>query len=82
MTLTAIQDQAAIIEMLAREAGALAMTHFETLATVPVESKGHLDLVTAAHPEVERFVTERFNSDRGAVYRGLRFVGALDTGEL
>jgi myo-inositol-1(or 4)-monophosphatase len=79
VTLTAIQDQAAIIEMLAREAGALALTHFETLATVPVESKGHLDLVTAADQEVERFVTERLARDfsddgifgeEGAAYQG------------
>jgi myo-inositol-1(or 4)-monophosphatase len=59
VTLSAIQDQAAIIEMLARDAGALALSHFETLATVSVESKGHLDLVTAADQEVEKFVTER-----------------------
>jgi myo-inositol-1(or 4)-monophosphatase len=63
VTLTAIQDQAAAIETLAREAGALAMSHFETLATVPVESKGHLDLVTAADQEVERFITERLICD-------------------
>lgn len=48
-----------IVETLAREAGAIAMSHFETLATVPVESKGHLDLVTAADQEVEHFLTER-----------------------
>lgn len=32
------------------------MSHFEKLASVPVESKGHLDLVTAADKEVEAFV--------------------------
>ncbi|AGI66492.1 putative inositol monophosphatase [Octadecabacter antarcticus 307] len=63
MTLKAIQDQAVIIETLAREAGALALSHFETLATVSVESKGHLDLVTAADQEVERFVTKRLARD-------------------
>lgn len=63
MTLTATRNEAAIIETLAREAGALALSHFETLATVPVSSKGHLDLVTAADQEVERFITERLVRD-------------------
>jgi myo-inositol-1(or 4)-monophosphatase len=63
VTLTATQDQTTLIEALAREAGALALSHFETLATVPVASKGHLDLVTAADQEVERFVTERLSRD-------------------
>lgn len=35
------------------------MSHFETLASVAVESKGHLDLVTAADQEVEHFLTQR-----------------------
>lgn len=39
-----------------RAAGRLALRHFERLATVPVESKGHLDLVTAADREVEAFL--------------------------
>lgn len=59
MTHTSLQDCAIIIESLAREAGAIALSHFETLATVPVESKGHLDLVTAADQEVEGYLTER-----------------------
>lgn len=59
MTHTSAQAQATIVETLAREAGAVAMSHFETLSTVPVESKGHLDLVTAADQGVERFLTER-----------------------
>lgn len=59
MTNTSLQDLAGIVEKLALEAGAIATSHFETLATVPVESKGHLDLVTAADQEVERFLTER-----------------------
>lgn len=59
MTQSSVQDRAAIVETLAREAGAIAVSHFETLATVPVESKGHLDLVTAADQEVERFLTDR-----------------------
>lgn len=34
------------------------MSHFERLAEVPVESKGHLDLVTAADKAVEAFLIE------------------------
>jgi myo-inositol-1(or 4)-monophosphatase len=45
------------IAELAREAGKLALTHFQRL--VSVESKGHLDLVTAADRAVELFLTER-----------------------
>lgn len=46
----------AIIETIARQAGDLALLHFDKLASVPVESKGHLDLVTAADKEVEAFI--------------------------
>ena len=49
----------AAIEAIAREAGDLALSHFHQLASVPVESKGHLDLVTAADKEVEALVTSR-----------------------
>ena len=49
----------AIVESIARRAGELAMTHFSALASVPVESKGHLDLVTAADKEVEAFIIEQ-----------------------
>ena len=59
MTHISIQDRAEIIEALAREAGIIALGHFESLSTVSVESKGHLDLVTAADQDVERFLTER-----------------------
>ena len=68
-----------IVEQLARDAGAVAVGHFEALSTVPVESKGHLDLVTAADQDVERFVTEgiakAFPEDgifgeEGAAYQG------------
>lgn len=45
-----------IVEDIAREAGRLAFTHFRSLADLPVESKGHLDLVTAADREVEEFL--------------------------
>ena len=44
---------APVIEAIARQAGALAMTYFRSLVSLPVESKGHLDLVTAADKEVE-----------------------------
>ena len=47
-----------IVEDIARQAGDIALTHFHSLATVPVDSKGHLDLVTEADREVERFVIE------------------------
>jgi myo-inositol-1(or 4)-monophosphatase len=46
----------ATLERIARAAGDLALTHFARLASVPVESKGHLDLVTEADKEVEAFV--------------------------
>lgn len=59
MTHISVQDRAEIVETLAREAGAVALSHFESLSTLPVESKGHLDLVTAADQDVERFLTER-----------------------
>lgn len=45
------------VETIARNAGDLALSHFRKLSTVPVEAKGHLDLVTAADQEVEVFVT-------------------------
>jgi myo-inositol-1(or 4)-monophosphatase len=41
---------------IARDAGQIALGHFRKLATVPVESKGHLDLVTLADKEVEAFL--------------------------
>ena len=46
------------IEAIARQAGVLALSHFEKLATVPVEAKGHLDLVTAADKAVEAFIID------------------------
>ena len=45
------KSRVAAVEQLARDAGAVALRHFEALSTVPVESKGHLDLVTAADLE-------------------------------
>ncbi len=50
------------LENLAREAGELALEHFNRLSSVPVESKGHLDLVTAADQDVERFVSKRLQA--------------------
>lgn len=47
------------VEQLARDAGKVALGHFNRLATLGVESKGPLDLVTAADREVERFLTDR-----------------------
>ena len=58
MTLPLAQSSVALVERLAREAGAVALSHFEALSTVPVVAKGHLDLVTAADQEVERFLTQ------------------------
>lgn len=46
------------ITRLALKAGSIAKSHFEMLSTLPVESKGHLDLVTVADQEVEHFLTE------------------------
>lgn len=49
----------AIVEDIAREAGKLALTHFRSTASLPVEKKGHLDLVTAADRQVEELVISR-----------------------
>ena len=43
---------------LALEAGSLALSYFDRLSTIPVESKGHLDLVTEADRGVERFLVD------------------------
>lgn len=48
----------AIVEDIARRAGAIAMAHFGTFADLPVERKGHLDLVTKADRDVEAFLIE------------------------
>jgi myo-inositol-1(or 4)-monophosphatase len=45
-----------LVEEIARGAGAIALAHFRSLATLPVERKGHLDLVTAADRDVEAFL--------------------------
>ena len=48
-----------LIEEIARGAGAIALEHFRSLASLPVERKGHLDLVTEADRDVEAFLTAR-----------------------
>lgn len=46
----------AVVEGIARKAGALALQYFRKLADLPVEKKGHLDLVTEADRQVEEFL--------------------------
>jgi myo-inositol-1(or 4)-monophosphatase len=46
------------IERIAREAGKIALSHFRAFADLPVERKGHLDLVTKADREVEDFMID------------------------
>jgi len=53
---------AARVETIARQAGELALRHFRSLASLPVEKKGHLDLVTAADKEVEGFLVASLQS--------------------
>lgn len=48
-----------VVEEIAQSAGELALEHFRSLASIPVEIKGHLDLVTKADREVEEFLIER-----------------------
>lgn len=57
MTQVVTPPCAKIIQTIARDAGDLALSHFHRLSTLPVETKGHLDLVTVADQEVEAFVT-------------------------
>lgn len=47
------------VEAISREAGAIAMNYFEDTAPLAVQSKGHLDLVTDADRDVERFIVDR-----------------------
>ncbi|MGK6315793.1 inositol monophosphatase family protein [Neorhizobium sp. DT-125] len=47
------------VEDIARQAGKLALAHFRSLADLPVETKGHLDLVTEADRQVERLLIDR-----------------------
>ncbi|NIZ62999.1 arabinose phosphate phosphatase [Sedimentitalea sp. CY04] len=57
MTLVVTPHCAKIVETIACNAGHLALSHFNKLSTLPVETKGHLDLVTVADQEVEAFIT-------------------------
>jgi len=57
--LTSIHDA---VEDIAVQAGEIALRYFRQLSTLPVESKGHLDLVTVADQEVERFISERLQA--------------------
>jgi len=50
---------AALVEEIARDAGEVALSHFRSLSNLPVEKKGHLDLVTEADRAVETFLTVR-----------------------
>ncbi|TDF91716.1 inositol monophosphatase family protein [Paenibacillus piri] len=45
-----------VVEEIAHSAGEIALTYFRSLASVPVEKKGHLDLVTKADRAVEEFL--------------------------
>lgn len=47
---------ATTVEGIALQAGKLALSHFNSLAGLPVETKGHLDLVTEADKHVEAFL--------------------------
>jgi len=47
------------VEAISREAGAIAMNYFDDTAPLAIQSKGHLDLVTDADRDVERFIVDR-----------------------
>lgn len=49
-------SMATVVEAIARQAGEIALHHFRSLANLPVERKGHLDLVTTADREVEEYL--------------------------
>ncbi|BCP55558.1 arabinose phosphate phosphatase [Kaistia sp. 32K] len=57
MTEDAARATQARIEAIARGAGEIALRHFRSLASLPVEQKGHLDLVTEADRAVEDYLT-------------------------
>jgi len=48
-----------MVEDIAREAGKLALQHFHSLASLSIENKGHLDLVTKADRDVEELLIAR-----------------------
>lgn len=51
-----MSDQYAAVKAIAVEAGEVALRYFAKVPSLDVESKGHLDLVTIADREVERFI--------------------------
>ena len=51
------------IERIAREAGEIALALFQSFADLPVERKGHLDLVTKADREVEDFLIDSLRKE-------------------
>lgn len=51
-----------VIQDIAREAGQLALMHFRSLDNLPVEKKGHLDLVTEADKQVEELLIARLHA--------------------
>jgi myo-inositol-1(or 4)-monophosphatase len=52
-----VKDQHSAIQAIAQAAGEIALAHFRRVSTLAVESKGPLDLVTAADRDVERFIS-------------------------
>ncbi len=58
MPIDDVSHSCAALEHLVRQAGQLALGQFRRLAGDAVQLKGHLDLVTAADREVERFLTD------------------------
>jgi myo-inositol-1(or 4)-monophosphatase len=58
MPIDDVSQSCAALEQLVRQAGHLALGQFRRLASDSVRLKGHLDLVTAADREVERFLTD------------------------
>lgn len=58
MPIDDVSHSFAALEQLVREAGLLAFGQFRRLAGDSIHMKGHLDLVTAADREVERFLTD------------------------
>ena len=47
------------VQRIAREAGALAVEHFDRVASIAVTAKGHLDMVTEAGQQVEALIGRR-----------------------
>jgi myo-inositol-1(or 4)-monophosphatase len=52
-----VKDQHSAVLAVAQAAGEIALEHFRNVSTLAVESKGPLDLVTAADRDVERFIS-------------------------